>query len=146
MSSPGIFTPPKPVNEPIKTYAPGSPERAELQARLRAMEGERISIPMIIGGKDVYADETFEAVTPHRKSHVLADVSSGGPEHVQQAIDAARAAHADWSRMPWHERAAVFLRAAELLAGPWRATVNAATTEPLEAVIFIPRTPWPPRP
>jgi 1-pyrroline-5-carboxylate dehydrogenase len=64
---------------------------------------------------------------PHRKSHVLADVSKGGPEHVQQAVDAAKAAHADWSRMPWHERAAVFLRASELLAGPWRSTLNAAT-------------------
>ena len=64
---------------------------------------------------------------PHRKSHVLADVAKGGPEHVQQAIDAAAEAHADWSRMPWHERAAVFLRAAELLSGPWRSTLNAAT-------------------
>ena len=64
---------------------------------------------------------------PHRKEHVLADVAKGGPEHVQQAIDAARAAHADWSRLPWEERASVFLRAAELLAGPWRATINAAT-------------------
>ena len=81
----------------------------------------------MIGGKDVHTDETFEAVMPHRKGHVLADVSKGGPEHVQQAIDAARAAHADWSRTPWHERAAVFLRAAELLSGPWRPTLNAAT-------------------
>jgi 1-pyrroline-5-carboxylate dehydrogenase len=127
MSAPGIFTPPKPVNEPITSYAPGTPERAELQARLHAMEGERIRIPLIIGGKDVYTDETFESVMPHRKSHVLADVSKGGPEHVQQAIDAAKAAHGEWSRMPWHERAAVFLRASELLAGPWRSTVNAAT-------------------
>jgi 1-pyrroline-5-carboxylate dehydrogenase len=127
MSAPGIFTPPKPVNEPIASYAPGTPERAELQARLRAMEGERIRIPLIIGGKDVYTDETFESVMPHRKSHVLADVSKGGPEHVQQAIDAAKAAHGEWSRLPWHERAAVFLRASELLAGPWRSTVNAAT-------------------
>ena len=91
------------------------------------MEDERIRIPLVIGGKDVYTDETFESVMPHRKSHVLADVSKGGPEHVQQAIDAAKAAHAEWSRMPWHERAAVFLRASELLAGPWRSTVNAAT-------------------
>ena len=64
---------------------------------------------------------------PHRKSHVLADVAKGGAEHVQQAIDAATKAHADWSRMPWHERAAIFLRAAELLSGPWRSTLNAAT-------------------
>ena len=127
MSAPGIFTPPQPVNEPIRSYAPGSPERTELQARLRGMEDERIRIPLVIGGKDVYTDETFEAVMPHRKSHVLADVSRGGPEHVQQAIDAARAAHDEWSRLPWHERAAVFLRASELLAGPWRATLNAAT-------------------
>ena len=127
MSSHGIFTPPRPLNEPIASYAPGTPERAALQARLRAMEHERISIPMVIGGKDVHADETFEAVMPHRKSHVLADVSKGGPEHVQQAIDAAREAHHDWSRTPWHERAAVFLRAAELLSGPWRTTLNAAT-------------------
>ena len=91
------------------------------------MEGERIEIPLVIGGEDVSTGETFEAVMPHRKSHVLADVAKGGPEHVQQAIDAARGAHADWSRTPWNERAAVFLRAAELLAGPWRQTLNAAT-------------------
>ena len=127
MSSHGIFKPPTPVNEPVKSYAPGTPERAELKTRLREMEGERIRIPLVIGGKDVYTDETFEAVLPHRKSHVLADVSKGGPEHVQQAIDAARAAHAGWSRTPWHERVAVFLRASELLAGPWRSTLNAAT-------------------
>jgi 1-pyrroline-5-carboxylate dehydrogenase len=127
MSSHGIFSPPRPVNEPITSYAPGTPERYELQARLREMEGERIPIPLVIGGKDVHTDETFEAVMPHRKSHVLADVSKGGPEHVQQAIEAARAAHGEWSRMPWHERAAIFLRASELLAGPWRATLNAAT-------------------
>jgi 1-pyrroline-5-carboxylate dehydrogenase len=127
MSAPGIFTPPPAVNEPVKSYAPGSPEREELQARLRQMELERISIPMVIGGKDVESGETFEAVMPHRKSHVLADVAKGGPEHVQQAIDAAREAHADWSRMPWHERAAIFLRAGELLSGPWRSTVAAAT-------------------
>jgi 1-pyrroline-5-carboxylate dehydrogenase len=127
MSAPGIFKPPPPVNEPVKSYAPGSPEREELQARLREMELDRISIPMVIGGKDVESQETFEAVMPHRKSHVLADVAKGGPEHVQQAIDAARDAHDEWSRIPWHERAAVFLRAAELLAGPWRQTLNAAT-------------------
>jgi 1-pyrroline-5-carboxylate dehydrogenase len=127
MSAHGFFTPPVHDNEPVLSYAPGTPERAELQARLRQMQGERISIPMIIGGKDVHADETFEAVMPHRSKHVLADVAKGGPEHVEQAIAAANAAHRDWSRMPWHERAAVFLRAAELLAGPWRSTVNAAT-------------------
>jgi 1-pyrroline-5-carboxylate dehydrogenase len=127
MSAHGFFTPPVHENEPVKSYAPGTPERAELQARLQAMQAERISIPMVIGGKDVHTKETFEAVMPHRKSHVLADVAKGGPEHVEQAVEAARKAHAEWSRMPWHERSAIFLRAAELLAGPWRSTLNAAT-------------------
>src|SRR6187431_3020302 len=127
MTAPGIFTPPAPVNEPVRGYEPGSPERAELEARLRQMEGERVEIPLVIGGKDVSTGETFEAVMPHRKSHVLAHVAKGGPGHVEQAIDAAREAHADWSRTPWNERAAVFLRASELLAGPWRQTINAAT-------------------
>ncbi len=127
MSAPGIFRPPPPVNEPVHSYAPGTPERAELRARLRELESERIRIPLVIGGRDVFTDETFEAVMPHRRSHVLADVSKGGPEHVEQAIAAARDAHEAWSRTPWHERVAVFLRAAELLSGPWRATLNAAT-------------------
>jgi 1-pyrroline-5-carboxylate dehydrogenase len=127
MSAHGTFKPPAPVNEHINSYAPGTPERAELQARLRSMASERISIPMVIGGQDVHTDATFEAVMPHQKAHVLADVARGGPDHVQQAIDAARAAHAEWSQTPWHERVAVFLRAAELLAGPWRSTINAAT-------------------
>ncbi len=127
MSRPAIALPPEPRNEPVKDYAPGSPERAELQERLRELERERIEIPLVIGGKDVETGETFEAVMPHRKDHVLADVHSGGPAQVEQAIAAAREARHDWNRMPWEERAAIFLRAAELLAGPWRATLNAAT-------------------
>ncbi len=127
MSRPAIALPPEPRNEPVKDYAPGSPERAELQQRLRELERDRIEIPLVIGGKDVTTKETFEAVEPHRKSHVLADVHSGGPAEVEQAIAAAREARHDWARLPWEERAAVFLRAAELLAGPWRATLNAAT-------------------
>jgi 1-pyrroline-5-carboxylate dehydrogenase len=127
MTRPGISLPPHPTNEPIKDYAPGSPEREELKRRLQEMERERIEIPLVIGGKDVTAGDTFESVMPHRKSHVLADVHSGGPQHVEQAVTAAREAHQDWSRLPWEERAAVFLRAAELLSGPWRATLNAAT-------------------
>jgi 1-pyrroline-5-carboxylate dehydrogenase len=127
MSGPSIALPPAPRNEPVKDYAPGSPERAELQQRLRELERERIEIPLVIGGKDVTTKETFEAVEPHRKDHVLAGVHSGGPAEVEQAITAAREARHDWARLPWEERAAVFLRAAELLAGPWRATLNAAT-------------------
>jgi 1-pyrroline-5-carboxylate dehydrogenase len=127
MSRPAISLPPEPRNEPVKDYAPGSPERAELQQRLRELERDRIEIPLVIGGKDVKTGETFEAVMPHRKSHVLADVNSGGPAEVEQAIAAAREARHDWTHMPWEDRAAIFLRAAELLAGPWRSTLNAAT-------------------
>jgi 1-pyrroline-5-carboxylate dehydrogenase len=127
MTAAGVFRPPPAVNEPVKSYAPGSAERAELQERVRRMQDERISLPMVIGGEDVETGETFEAVMPHRRSHVLADVHRGAADHVERAIAAAREAHHDWARTPWHERAAVFLRAAELLSGPWRATINAAT-------------------
>src|SRR5438128_1761373 len=127
VSAPGIFRLPEPANEPIRDYAPGSPEREELRVRLAEMQRERIEIPLVIGGEEIRTGDTFEAVMPHDKDHVLADVHKGGPEHVEQAIDAARAAWSDWSRTPWEDRAAVLLRAAELLAGPWRATVNAAT-------------------
>ena len=127
MPAPGLFRPPKPVNEPVKMYAPGSPERGELRRRLDEMQGERIDIPLVIGGEDVRTGDTFESVMPHRRRHVLADVHKGGAAEVEKAIDASQRAWHDWSRTPWEDRAAVFLRAAELLAGPWRATVNAAT-------------------
>jgi len=127
MSSQGIFRPPPPRNEPISSYAPGSPEREELRVRLAQMEGERLDIPNVIGGAEVRTGKTFEAVMPHRKDHVLADVHQGGKAEVGKAIEAAGEAWHDWSRMPWEERAAIFLRAAALLSGPWRSTLNAAT-------------------
>ncbi|HEX9415894.1 MAG TPA: L-glutamate gamma-semialdehyde dehydrogenase [Gaiellaceae bacterium] len=127
MSSPGIFRVPPPVNEPVRSYEPGSPERRELQGRLEEMAGERIDLPLVIGGEEVRTGKTAEVVMPHRKSHVLADMHQGGPDEVERAIEAAAEAWHDWSRTPWEERAAVMLRAAELLAGPWRATLNAAT-------------------
>jgi 1-pyrroline-5-carboxylate dehydrogenase len=127
VSAPGIFRPPPAENEPIRSYAPGSPERAELQRRLAEIAGERISIPLVIGGERVETGATFEAVMPHDREHVLADVAKGDASHMEGAIAAAREAHHAWSSTPWHERVAVFLRAAELLSGPWRATLNAAT-------------------
>ena len=127
VSAPGIFRPPAALNEPVKGYAPGSPERSELRSRLEQMAAERIHIPNVIGGERVETGTTFEAVMPHRRSHVLADVEKGGAAEVERAIAAARAAHPAWSRTPWHERTAIFLRAAELIAGPWRSTINAAT-------------------
>ena len=123
----GIFRPPPAVNEPIKSYAPGSPEREELKRRLAELEAERLDIPCVIGGEDVRTGDTVQAVEPHRKKHVLADVHQAGPAEVERAIKASADAWHDWSRAPWEERAAVFLRAAELLAGPWRSTLNAAT-------------------
>ena len=127
MATHAIARPPEPYNEPIKSYAPGSPEREELRACLDELAGQQIELPLVIGGKDVKLAESFDQVMPHDKEHVLAKVSKGDASHVQQAIDAAAAAWTDWSRTPWEERAAVILRAAELLTGPWRATLNAAT-------------------
>src|SRR5213592_4153660 len=127
MSTHAIFRPPAPRNEPIHDYAPGSPERLRLQQRLEQMRNERVEVPLVIGGKDVTTGNLKQAVMPHAKDHVLADVHQGDAKHVQLAIDAAATAWEDWSRWPWEERAAVFLRAAELLSGPWRDTLNAAT-------------------
>jgi 1-pyrroline-5-carboxylate dehydrogenase len=127
MSAPGIFRPPAPTNEPVRDFAPGSPERAELRRRLDQMQSERIELPLVIGDEEVTTGNTAEVVMPHKKDHVLADVHQGSPAEVNRAIEAAGEAWEDWSRLPWEERAAVFLRAAELLAGPWRATLNAAT-------------------
>ena len=127
MSAPGIFRPPPAVNEPVRGFAPGSPERAELKQRLAEMAGERIDIPLVIGGERVETATTFEAVMPHDHDHVLAEVAKGDASHIERAIAAAGDAHASWSATPWHERVAVFLRAAELLAGPWRSTITAAT-------------------
>ena len=127
MSTHGIAQLPPVVNEPVRSYAPGTPERAELKRRLQELQGEQIEITPVIGGERVRTGDTFESVMPHRKSHVLAEVHQGGAAEVERAATAAREAHADWARLPWEERAAVFLRAADLLAGPWRQTLNAAT-------------------
>src|SRR5215211_7231039 len=100
MSRPGIFRPPPPRNEPVKDYAPGSPERAELQARLAEMTGERLEIPSVIGGEEIRTGDTFEAVMPHDKDHVLAEVHKGGTAEVERAISASADAWEDWNRLP----------------------------------------------
>ena len=118
---------PTPVNEPVKQYAPGSPERAELKARLDTMAKERIEIPIVIGGKEIRTKTTNQAVMPFNHRHVLADWHVAEPKHVEQAIKAALDARREWSSWPLEDRAAVLLRAAELLSTSWRATLNAAT-------------------
>jgi 1-pyrroline-5-carboxylate dehydrogenase len=127
MSRPGIFRPPPARNERVLDYAPGSPEREELRVRLEQMKGQQLEIPVVIGGEEIRTGDTFEAVMPHDKDHVLATVHKAGPAEVEKAISASAEAWEDWHRLPWEERAAVFLRAAELLAGPWRPTLVAAT-------------------
>jgi len=118
---------PEPVNEPISSYAPGSPEKAELKQRLATMMAEEIEIPAIIGGREVRTGNTMSAVCPHDHQHVLGTVHQVGAPEVDEAVVASQSAWADWSEMAWEARAAVFLKAADLLAGPWRATINAAT-------------------
>jgi 1-pyrroline-5-carboxylate dehydrogenase len=116
-----------PVNEPVRPYAPGSPEKQSLKKRLNEMMNERIEIPLIIGGKEVRTGDVGEAVCPHDHKHVLATFHNAGAPEVEAAAVAAAEAWREWSETSWEERASVLLRAADLLAGPWRDTVNAAT-------------------
>jgi 1-pyrroline-5-carboxylate dehydrogenase len=116
-----------PENEPVKSYAPGSPERKELQAKLAELKNQEIEIPLIIGGKEVKTGNTATVTMPTDHGHVLATYHKAGPKEVQMAIDAALAAHKKWSEMPWVERASITLKAAELIATKYRSTMNAAT-------------------
>jgi 1-pyrroline-5-carboxylate dehydrogenase len=123
----GIAQVPTPVNEPNLTYLPGSPERQELKARLKAMAAERVDIPIVIGGREIRTGRTQTAVMPHDHRHVLADWHAADPEHVHEAIAAAQSAAREWASWRWEDRAAIFIRAAELLTTTWRQTLNAAT-------------------
>jgi 1-pyrroline-5-carboxylate dehydrogenase len=127
MSFNGRRTVPAPVNEPPRSYAVGSSERSEIKARLASMSEERIDIPILIGGREIRTGQTTQTVMPHAHRHVLADTHQAGQAEIQQAIDASLAARHDWAAWPWEERAAIFLKAAELLTTTWRATLNAAT-------------------
>ena len=118
---------PPPTNEPVLDYAPGRPERATLRAHLDAMAAERLDLPLIIDGKQVRTSKQGNAVMPHAHEHVLARFHMAGPAEVQSAIDAAVRAQPAWAALPQTARAAVFLRAAELLATRYRPIVNAAT-------------------
>jgi 1-pyrroline-5-carboxylate dehydrogenase len=118
---------PPPVNEPIRSYAPGSPERASLKAKLKAMAADKIDMPLIIGGKEVKTGDCGRSVMPHDHAHVLGEYHKAGEQHVLQAIEAAKAAQKEWAAWSFDDRAAVLLKAAELLTTTWRDTINAAT-------------------
>jgi len=121
------FTPPVAVNEPVLGYAPGSPEKEELQAVYAEMKGKTIDAPMYIGDKLVTTDNKVSMHPPHDHQHLLGHFNMGTAAHVTQAIDAALAARTEWANTPWQDRAAIFLKAAALLEGPFRAKMNAST-------------------
>ncbi len=123
----GIFTVPVPVNEPVKTYAPGTPERAALKAELANMRSKQIDVPMYIGGEEVTTDKKIKMSPPHDHQHVLGHFNEGDAQHVEMAVNAALAAKEDWANLSWEHRASIFLKAAELIAGPYRAKINAST-------------------
>jgi len=123
----GAYRIPEPRNEPVLTYAPGTPERGALKARLAELGGRELEIPLVIGGREVRTGRLADARVPHRHAQRLARWHQAGPAEVQAAIEAAMAARKGWAATAPHDRAAIFLRAAELLAGPWRQILNAAT-------------------
>lgn len=123
----GLFKISKPGNEKILSYSPGSPERAELKAKLKEMIENPVEIPLMIGGKEYKSDEVKEIVSPHNKSQVLGKYYLGNVAWAEKAIQAANKAKKDWRRMTWISRATIIMKAAELLAGKYRATLNAAT-------------------
>ena len=123
----GFFNVPTAVNEPVKNYAPGSPERKALKAALTQMRATKMDIPMHIGGKHVKTGNKVRLAPPHDHKHTLGNFHRGDKTHVQQAIDAALAAKPQWENLSWEHRASIFLKAADLIAGPYRARINAAT-------------------
>lgn len=123
----GIAHVPRAVNEPIKDYRPGSPERTALQLKLQELKNRELEIPLIIGGEEVRTGRMGKCRIPHQHSHVLAKYHQAGPAEIEQAVKASQEAWKEWSRTPWEDRVAIFRRAAVLLAGPYRYLLNAAT-------------------
>lgn len=122
-----IYQVPVPSNEPVLSYASGSQERADVKAMLKKLKSEVWDIPMIIDGKEIRTEKQAEIHPPHELNHLLGKYHIGKEEHVTLAVEAAMKAKKDWEIMPWEERAAIFLKAADLLSGPYRAKMNAAT-------------------
>jgi 1-pyrroline-5-carboxylate dehydrogenase len=125
--SKGRFNVPLPYNEAVRQYAPGSPEKLALKAALKAARAEVLDIPMYIGGKEVRSDKKISMHPPHDHKHLLGYYYFSDESHVKMAIDAALAAKKDWENLPWEQRASIFLKAADLISGPYRSKLNAAT-------------------
>ena len=123
----GYFKVEMPKNEPVKAYLPGSPEKASLKKELERQSAQVVQVPMIIGGKEVWTERKTKAVMPHDHAHVIAEAASGGEKELKDAIAAALAARKAWTEMPMEHRVSIFLKAADLIAGPMRDKVNAAT-------------------
>ena len=123
----GSFRVPSPDNEPVRPYAPGDPERESLKSVLNEVAATEVEIPLIIGGEEIRTGTMKDVIMPHRHGHVIARCHRAGPDEIQQAVAASQEAFHEWSAMPFTERAAIFLRAADLLAGPWRDIINAST-------------------
>jgi 1-pyrroline-5-carboxylate dehydrogenase len=125
--SKGIFNVPVAKNEPVLSFAPGNQERTALKAKLEELRSQEVDLPMVIGGLDVYTDRKVRMFPPHDIAHTLGYYNQGDAGHVEMAIDAALAARQSWADLAWQHRASIFLKAADLLAGPYRAKINAAT-------------------
>ena len=123
----GYFKVEMPKNEPVKAYLPGSPERASLKKELERQSAQVVQVPMLIGGKEVWTERKTKAVMPHDHAHVIAEAASGGEKELKDAIAAALAARKAWTEMPMEHRVSIFLKASDLIAGPMRDKVNAAT-------------------
>ncbi|HLT75633.1 MAG TPA: aldehyde dehydrogenase family protein, partial [Ohtaekwangia sp.] len=123
----GFFTVPFPKNEPVLSYAPGSGERAALKKALEEMRSTTVDVPMYIGSEEVRTGKKKPITPPHDHKHILGYYHEGDRAHVEQAIDAALAARSLWANLSWEHRASIFLKAADLLAGPYRYKINAAT-------------------
>ena len=123
----GIYKVPTPTNEPVLSYAPGSAEKAALEQALKEARAKEIDVPMYIGGKEIHTDTKVRMSPPHDHQHSLGHFSEGDASHVQMAVDAAMDAKEAWANLGWEHRASIFLKAADLIAGPYRAKINAAT-------------------
>ena len=122
-----IFKVPQVINETVLNYAPGSAERSALKAKIDEFRSQVMDIPMYINGKEIRTGKTNRIAPPHDHQHVVGHYHQGDKSHVSQAIDAALKAKKAWSELAWEQRAAIFLKAADLLSGPYRAAINAAT-------------------